>query len=414
MDNPKLKIILISTGQPSLNPRLVKEADTLAANGYDVSVLYSYWNDWGTEFDKILLPTKSWKAICVGGDPKHKTLPYYVSKLIHKVAKAVNNKTHGQRFSEFAIARTAYFMTRAAKKYKADLYIGHNLGALPATINAATKNKRLCGFDAEDFHRNEVSDDPNHPDVVLKAHLENKYFPKLDYLSTSSPAIALAYKEIFPQRDFAVILNVFPWISTIPELVANTNAPLRLLWFSQTIGKNRGLEDIVEALALLKKYPFELHLLGDLPEGNQANYIESLISGQNIDVHFHKPIHPDELPKFSSGFDIGLALEPGFSCNNSMALSNKIFTYLQGGLAVIASETKAQSWLISNYPQIGKLYRKGSAKHLAETLLFYHLHRDELFKTRVAAFEIGRVELNWENESEKFLSVIRQTLARHE
>ena len=52
-----MKIVLISPGQPSLNPRLVKEADTLAANGYDVTVLYSYWNDWGAKFDKTLLPT---------------------------------------------------------------------------------------------------------------------------------------------------------------------------------------------------------------------------------------------------------------------------------------------------------------------------------------------------------------------
>ena len=232
MNNSKLKVLLVSTGQPSLNPRLVKEADTLAAHGYDVTVLYSYWNDWGTAFDQLLLPTRKWKAIRIGGDPDQKPLLYFISRLIHKAARLINKKTNGRKFAELAIARTSYFMLRTAKKYKADIYIGHNLGALPATIRAAQTNQKPCGFDAEDFHRHEVSDDPGHPDVVLKAFLENKYFPKVDYLSTSSPTIASAYKEIFPKNEFTVLLNVFPALSTIPKPVANLNAPILLLWSS--------------------------------------------------------------------------------------------------------------------------------------------------------------------------------------
>jgi glycosyltransferase involved in cell wall biosynthesis len=39
-------------------------------------------------------------------------------------------------------------------------------------------------------------------------------------------------------------------------------SPLKLFWFSQSIGFERGLEDVIEAIGLLKNQKIELHLLG--------------------------------------------------------------------------------------------------------------------------------------------------------
>lgn len=46
------KVCLVSTGQPSTNPRLLKEADTLSENGYEVTVVCLFWSDWVYEYDK--------------------------------------------------------------------------------------------------------------------------------------------------------------------------------------------------------------------------------------------------------------------------------------------------------------------------------------------------------------------------
>jgi hypothetical protein len=158
----KSKIVLISSGQPSLNPRLVKEADALTEAGYEVTVLYAYWNEWGTKYDELLLSKKKWKAVRVGGDPQKQFLTWFFSRLIHKASKAILEKAGNfNYFSEYAIARASYFLIKEAKKHKADLYIGHNLGALPATVKTAKFYKKPCGFDAEDFHRQEITDDVN-------------------------------------------------------------------------------------------------------------------------------------------------------------------------------------------------------------------------------------------------------------
>ncbi|RYY08097.1 MAG: hypothetical protein EOP43_01165, partial [Sphingobacteriaceae bacterium] len=129
------KIVLITSGQPSLNPRLVKEADTLVSAGFDVTVIYQYWNSWGTKLDEQLLPAKKWKAIRVGGSPQYKKLIYWRSRLQHKVAKVLV-KRFGFKFylAEKAIGRCTFLLLKKALQHPADLYIAHNLAALPVAV----------------------------------------------------------------------------------------------------------------------------------------------------------------------------------------------------------------------------------------------------------------------------------------
>lgn len=400
---PAKKLLIISSGQPSLNPRLVKEADALAEAGYQVTVVYAYWNDWGTTFDETLIPSKKWKAVRAGGDPHNKKAAWFLSRIIHKLAKITG------RPAELAIARAGYHLMTEALRYRADLYIGHNLGALAATVTAAKAAKKPCGFDAEDFHRNEVSDDKDHPDVLLKTRLENKYFPQLDYLIASSPQIADAYQHLFPDKKPVVIRNVFPKDMRVNEPALNQSGPIRLFWFSQTIGTQRGLQDVIKALAVLNDQPFELHLLGYC----SAEVKASLTTNTSVSIRFHAPLAPDDLALFASQFDIGLALEPGFNINNNLALSNKIFTYLQAGLSIIASDTQAQSSFIGAYPGIGKVYKRGDIRSLAEMLLYYHKNRGELLETRKTALTLAREKLNWEEEQKKLLALVKDTLDQY-
>jgi glycosyltransferase involved in cell wall biosynthesis len=402
-------IVLISSGQPSLNPRLVKEADSLCDAGYDVTVLYAYWNDWGTTFDQQLIPLKKWKSVCIGGDPIKKNSTFLLTKAIHRAAKTINQATGGTLLADIAIARAAYSLKRNAKRYKADLYIAHNLGALPAAATAAKKYDKPCGFDAEDFHRNETSDDNNNLDVALKTRVEDQYLPQVSYFTTSSPQIAERYQQIYPQLKPVVLLNVFH-NSKNKSRNANLAGPVKLFWFSQTIGTNRGIGDVVMALQLLKKIDFELNLLGKQLPGSES-FIEE-ITNSGIAVKFHNPIHPDELTSFAAQFDIGLALEPAFSINNNIALSNKIFTYMQAGLAIIASDTAAQQDFINKKPTIGRIYPKGDAQALADILLNYQQHKEKLIATQNASLRSAHQQYNWDAESLKFLSAIKETLSQ--
>ncbi|MDF2434016.1 MAG: hypothetical protein JWP44_3647 [Mucilaginibacter sp.] len=403
------KVLIISSGQPSLNPRLVKEADVLSDAGHDVTVLYAYWNEWGTLHDKQLFSEKKWNAICIGGSPGQNSLTWFLSRVIHKTARYILEKTGIFNYlADIAIARSSFFLIRAAKKYKADIYIAHNLGALTATVKAARRYKKPCGFDAEDFHRHEISDDINSFHFKLCKFLEDKYLPFVNYLTASSPLIAENYAQLY-KRKVTSILNVFPKLAFDINIINNKNGPINLFWFSQTIGPKRGLEMVIKAMGLTT-FVCELHLLGSSDEGYERQLLElAQMSGvQNERIHFYAPVNANEIFILAAQFDIGLAPEMGFSLNNKIALGNKVFTYLQSGLAVIASNIPSHSAFLAQYSETGKTF--SDVNDLAAILTAYNEDRELLYQTKKNAFTIGQTQLNWEKESKKFLKVINDTL----
>ncbi len=402
------KVVFISSGQPSLNPRLVKEADSLVNEGIQVTVIYQYWNEWGTQMDKQLLIQKKWKAIRVGGSPNENKLNYWFSKLSHKIAQLmISKKVTHPIIDILAIGRCARTLILAAKSHPADLYIGHNLAALPAVIKAAKKNKAKAGFDAEDFHRNELTNDISHLDYKLKKRLEDSYLPQLNYLTTSSPEISNCYKKLFPKLSPITLLNVFAPVSIINPSIEKKKM-LKLIWFSQTIGFNRGLGDMLKVINQLPA--IELHLLG-YHDKDTINNLTEFTEQRNLKhIFFHQPIPSTELIQFCSNFDIGLALEPGFSINNDLALSNKIFTYIQAGLAIIASNTTAQQAFMNQYQGMGKIYDRGNLNMLKEILLKYLVNPELVLAHQTRAKNYAEKNLNWEVEKQKFLLIVSHTL----
>ncbi len=404
--------MLITSGQPSLNPRMVKEADALTEEGYEVTVIYQYLNEWATLADEQLLREKKWTAVRVGGDPVDEKITYFLSRLNYKLGQIMVKLT-GFRFhgAERALGRCTMALFRKAIAYKAAMYIGHNLAALPATVLAAKYHGAKCGFDAEDFHRNEMTNDPNDPNVKLKTYIEDKYLHQVDYLSTASPLISERYQSLYPNQKPITLLNVFPK-QKIKE-TAKVLGPLKLFWFSQTIGLLRGLQTVIKALKLAEEGQVTLDILGHLKEDVKEELMQ-LISSQNFKdkscIQFHEPIPPDELFEFATRFDIGLATEPGFSINNTIALSNKVLTYIQSGLALLVSDTEAQKKFIKDYPGMGLVYEKENAGQLAELLNLY-IHQPELLKQhQESALRYAHDPLNWEHEKQKLLFIIKKTL----
>ena len=391
-----MKITLLTTGQPSTNPRLVKEADALAAAGYEVTVLYCYWADWATETDKKLLASRPWKAILVGGSPQNQPWRWYYTRLRKKLSKS----------PERTLCRAFDELLALAVKTPADLYIAHNLGTLPVAALASQKTGKPFGFDAEDFHREE--EDPGLPQSRLKAEVESKYLPGATYTTAASPLIAAAYKSLFPDKQWQPVLNVFS-LRQQPAFWEGDAGPLKLFWFSQTIGRNRGLEDLLDSLSLLTDLPVEITLQGSCTPGEKA-WLEAAVRPPHL-LRLLPPAPEDELIRETARCHLGLALERRTPPNRNICLTNKIFTYLLAGAAVIASDTDAQKQFMAQHPGIGQVYPIGDAEALAAIIRHYHENRAELEAARRRAWELARTELNWEKEQHKFLELVEKALA---
>ncbi len=407
---PGKSVVLVSSGQPSANPRLVKEATCLFEAGYTVTVIYCRLSIWADKFDTTLFG--KWngiKWIAVG----HHQLSGKWSFLLARLRK----RWFELLFKFFptpdnAIRSMVLYnqeLMSESKKYKADLYIGHNLGALNVVVNAAKHNAAKCQFDFEDYHRGEFSEGSIEQGKIKI--VENKYINCLDAITSASPLIASRYAEHF-QRNLHVVNNCFSADYLSNEFIGKEERPLKLFWFSQYVGKNRGLECVLAALGLLKTKEVELNLLGSCTDEMRAYFLE-YANSQGVSaekVNFIEPVNEQEIVKIAASCHIGLATEVMHNENRALCLTNKIFMYLLAGNAILFSDTPAQRRFLDDFPGVGQLFSGSNAQDLAEKIEYYIGNAQELQTHRNNSRNLGISELNWELESKKFLDIVQSVL----
>jgi glycosyltransferase involved in cell wall biosynthesis len=401
-------IVLVTTKQPSSNPRLVKEAIALAGAGYDVSVVYNFWSNWAEDADKSILQANrnvSW--IKVSSHPVTHRIAYWYTKIRYKCYRMLAGIVPG--YTALQVQAATQFYPELKKKccsIKADLYIAHNLGALAAAAVAAKQNNASYAFDAEDFHR--AQEDNNYQEANRTSLIEDRYFPGAAFIVAASPLIAKEYKKYYPAIDFVVVNNVFRKQQQ-PAFVPVPQAPLKLFWFSQTVGLKRGVQDVIQALNRITAFTIEFTITGDVNDDVKQTLLQILINHKHH-IIFMPPCSEERLIAYAAQQHIGFAIEPGFSINNKIALSNKLFTYLLAGNAVIVSATPAQKLFYDEYPQIGWCYSTGDIDALVKIIEAAYNDPAYLNSRRQYCWQLANTTLNWENEKEKFLSQVKKAV----
>jgi glycosyltransferase involved in cell wall biosynthesis len=302
----------------------------------------------------------------------------------------------------------------AARQIKADLYIAHNVGALTAAFTAAQRHGARLGFDAEDFHSG-MSPQMGPPslETLLTERIEESILPQCDYVTAAAPLISERYALKYSIPMPRTIFNVFSLSERrAPFRESRRDGAVTLCWFSQTIGANRGLEDVVRAMGLIKEYEIELHLLGDWQPGYRDDLFR-LVEAAGLApsrIKIHCPVRPDDVVSWAVEYDIGLAVEQPQSLNRNICLTNKIFTYLLAGNAIIATATAGQTKLMSEISGSGFAYTPGDVNHLAAHLRFLCSDRAALNVARRRAWDYGTQKFNWDLEKSKLLDIVESVL----
>lgn len=397
-------VCLVTSTHVSANPRLVKEADALAEAGYTVHVVAADVNDRLRTLDQPILARAAWTFSLVQR-PSFTT--YATLTLLQRASRLLLTIT---RFRTLLISRLAHHrltarLARAARRIRANLYLGHNLAALPAVAFAAKKNETAYAFDCEDFHTEELTlQQRERGDQLARETLEQTLLPGCSYVTAASPLIAAAYQDKYNIK-VTPILNVFPLLEA-PQRPATSEevVPRSLYWFSQTIGTGRGIEEIIAAIALMHPPP-KLFLRGN-PAAGYAEAIADVARPGKVDVQLLDSAPAGEMAELAQRYAIGLAIEPASSLNNSLALSNKIFTYLLAGLPVLLSRTRAQEQLALELGDAVLLVDVHDAQAVATVLTSFFADPVRQQKARDAAWATARDKFNWDIEKKKFVALV--------
>lgn len=407
------KILIVIGGHLSTAPRPYKEAQALSEAGHEV-VVYGNWYDAELiERDCLLLKSVQWTFSPVVDQQAQNRFKLFVSKILNKAARVTYK--HFGIFSENLLGYSPKAMLNAARKAKSDLTIVHSEAGLWVGCELL-KEGLAVGVDFEDWFSEDLlpAVRSTRPITQLK-QLEAQLARECKFCLTTSTAMAQAMAKHHRTSEPVVIYNTFPFSER--DIMDGKICDRKSLeipslhWFSQTIGPGRGLEILFQSLTYLNK-SVEIHLRGNYPE-LYHQWMQSIIpEGWHDRVFIHPTVPPSELLSRIAEHDIGLALEIPYCQNKQFTVSNKLFQYLQAGLAVIATNTVGQREVLSSNPAIGILLQKNDPHEIASAINSFLDSPASLNQAKKAALIAAEISLNWKYEGEKLVNAVELALAK--
>ena len=407
------KILILIGGHLCNGPRPVKEADALTEAGHDVKVAGVWFDPVFAERDCQLVQQKTWQF-----QPVLDFRPNRQQNRLTQFGVRLQAQLAQQAFQRFRIVSPALLgygarsMLRTAVREQADLTIVHSEAGLWVATQLLDRGFQV-GVDFEDWFSQDLLPlaQATRPIAQLKM-LEAHLVRNCTYCLTTSHAMAEAMATAYQAPQPTVIYNAFPLAEReLLDWEYRDRQDLDLFsfhWFSQTIGPGRGLETLFQALDYLT-HPIEIHLRGNCPAHYRQWLQESIPENWRDRIFIHPTVPNAELLSRIAEHDIGLALESPEIPSRNLTITNKLFQYLQAGLAVIASDTAGQREILTQYPDIGTLIASDSPLELANAIAELSQSPDRV-KASKAAAELAIDQLCWEKEAHKLKRLVNITL----
>jgi len=401
------RILVITSGPLCRNPRALKEASTLGAAGYDVTVATVASHTRFEDYDDAILARAPFKKISVMHVPtsrKMRTL-----KTISRLQTWLARRGVLYGFQSAQAFGPAGELSRLALVHPAELSIVHTELGLAVGNILLSKGRRVA-TDIEDWHSEDLlPQERRHRPTRLLRNIEQNLLNHSIYTSTTSNALADSLQARYGGQRPVVISNSFPLQSRPPRMAKNP-CP-KFFWFSQTIGPGRGLELFLAAWTRTKN-PSQLVLLGEPRSGYRESLLAHVPAGHRDRVYFSPLVSPAELPAVIARHDIGLALEQPFIVNRDLTVTNKILQYLNAGLALVASSTSGQREVISGNPAAGILVEAHETTAFAHALDDLLADPTGLAQRQEAARQLAESKYCWEREAPRLLALVDMAIGK--
>ena len=397
------RVTIVTSGHPSSCPRMVKAADAAADAGFEVRLVSVDYVDWASQNDREWVERRHWQWSPLSLRRAHHPMSSRWVSARQRAARVLAKRVAPHRVPMSvalrAYARTHSELVAAIGSQPFDFVYGGTVGALAATAEAARRAGRPFALDFEDYHAGESEA----ADADLTHHLATLVVPfarrGASFVTTSSEPMARQYEARFDAPS-VVIHNVVPRPEA-PVIGESDAGPLKLYWFSQTVGPLRGLEEAVAGVAAAG-IKAELHLRG----AGGEEYVHTLrrVADERraqLSIVWHPPAPADRMVTLCREYAIGLSPEQPAVINHDVCVSNKVLTYLAAGLAVIATDTQGHRSITPHAQGALKLYSPGDVDGLARVLRRWHEDRAALTDARRASWRAADERFHWEHPLER-------------
>lgn len=247
-----------------------------------------------------------------------------------------------------------YILTIRARRIKkilldanADAYHANDWDTLPLVVPIATQLGAKIVFDAHEYSPGQQHSALRQFFLASRAtYFLRRYAHKATRMTTVSPLLAEKYAEVFGLTA-QVIMSAPRQQGLLPSSI---DADVIHIVHHGGATRRRQLELMIETMRHTDNR-FHLHFY--LVVGRFQAYANELKAlAKNVAperIHFHEPIAPTEITRTINQYDIGLYILKPFPFNHLAALPNKLFDFINAGLALCISPTPGMASLARQY-----------------------------------------------------------------
>jgi hypothetical protein len=225
-----------------------------------------------------------------------------------------------------------------------------------------------------------------------------EYVPRTAAMTAVSPSIARLYA-----RDYGVAPVVVRNVPSYQELEPQPPGEyIRLIHFGGA-DRSRRIERMIDVMRRLdERFTLDLLLVGN---GRYVRQLQRRARDLTA-VRFLSPVPMDEIVTFGNEYDVGLYLLPPTHANQTFALPNKFFEFIQARLAVAIGPSPEMAALVQEYG-VGIVAEDFEVETMARVLAALTSEELSSYKRASAA---AAVELSAERELPRMLEVVERAL----
>lgn len=396
-DRKPKRICMLLANPVTNDPRVRREAASLAKSGYAVMVIGAQadgyvWEEELDGYQVIRVPTlRRLYRRRVG--VKHGRSPSTAGRSTGFLTKLLADVHH-----IISVIYLNSVLTRVALRQNADVYHSHDLD----TLLAGYLVKRWAGKKLiYDFH--ELFTEQFKKGIrtglwrLFYSAMERFLIKQADQLVTVCDSLASWVSQRYGVKKGVTVRNV-PVYQKICRCQVKTGDD-RVILYHGAYFRNRGLEQLIESAEYLENARIVLRGYGDHEEHLRALAKSKGLEGK---VCFAPPVPMTELVRVASEADIGVAPFLPVCLNTQFCLPNKLFEYMMAGLAIVGTDLPEMRRIILGH-NLGVVFNHPeNPRNIAKAINELLKNDARLEEMKQNALQAARV-LNWESEGEILL-----------
>jgi glycogen synthase len=304
----------------------------------------------------------------------------------------------------------SWVMAQAAMMTAPRAVHAHDLNTLLAASRAARATGAALVFDSHEIWWEQLAPGIA-PDewIHFYRELQRELMPSVDRMLTVCESIADWFTEFHRMPKPAVVRNSIELVSGFtPDISARPeDRPVEVL-FHGGYSINRGLEELIEAASMLKNARLAFRGFGVLEPK-----LRSIVEERRLQhvVRFEEAVPMSDVVTAASASDIGVIPYKPVCLNNRFSTPNKLFEYMNAGVAVAASDLPEIARIVRG-EQIGALFDPMDPTSIANAINELASDRQRLAEMRRRSRRAAELRHHWGVDEQVLLQIYRELLPR--